>query len=79
MRPVNMGGVLGGSKFLVRGVLFKMGTSNDMFSAYPDPIHIASKVQGHELKGLKAYFGWFFKRGSVGVVSFPLTAVIDYK
>jgi hypothetical protein len=34
---------------------------------------------GHELKGLKGYFGWFFNEGNVGSVSFPLTAVIDFK
>ncbi len=34
---------------------------------------------GHELKGLKGYFGWFFNRGSVGTVSFPLTTIIDFK
>lgn len=79
VRPISMGGVLGGSKFVVRGVLFKMATSNAMFSEYPDPVYIANKVQGHELKGLKAYFGWFFNRASVGLVSFPLTAIIDYK
>ena len=78
IRPLKMGGVLGGAKFVVRGVLFKIPQA-DAFASYPDPIYIANKIQGHELKGLKAYFGWFFNRGSVGLVSFPLTAVIDYK
>jgi tetratricopeptide (TPR) repeat protein len=78
IRPLKMGGVLGGAKFVVRGVLFKIPQA-DMFNNYPDPIYVANKVQGHELKGLKAYFGWFFNRGSVGLVSFPLMAIIDYK
>jgi hypothetical protein len=47
VRPINVGGVLGGAKFLVRGVLFKVATSNDTFASYPDPIYIANKVQGH--------------------------------
>jgi hypothetical protein len=40
-----------------------------------------SQVQGHELKGLRAYFGWFFNRGMIGNAgcSFPLAAVIDFK
>lgn len=81
VRPIEVGGVLGGNKYLVRGVLFKMADAHDqnMFAAYPDPIAIANKVQGHELKGLKAYFGWFFNRGRIDLVSFPLTAIIDYK
>jgi hypothetical protein len=78
IRPLKMGGVLGGAKYVVRGILFKI-PDGSMFSAYPDPMFIANKIQGHELKGLKAYFGWFFNRASLGLVSFPLTAIIDYK
>ena len=78
VRPLKMGGVLGGHKFMVRGVLFKFA-DGDTFSTYPDPLHIANKVQGHELKGLRAYFGWFFNRGLLGSASFPLAALIDYK
>jgi tetratricopeptide (TPR) repeat protein len=78
IRPLTLGGVLGGAKYVVRGILFKI-PDGSMFSSYPDPMFIANKVQGHELKGLKAYFGWFFNRATVGVVSFPLTAVIDFK
>lgn len=78
VRPLKMGGVLGGHKFMVRGVLFKFA-DGETFSNYPDPLHIANKVQGHELKGLKAYFSWFFNRGLLGSASFPLAAVIDYK
>ena len=78
IRPISLGGVLGGHKYVVRGVLFKI-PDGEMFRNYPDPLHIANKIQGHELKGLKAYFGWFFNRGTIGVVSFPLTAIIDFK
>jgi biotin carboxyl carrier protein len=78
IRPLKLGGVLGGQKYVVRGILFKI-PDGTMFAKYPDPMHIANKVQGHELKGLKAYFGWFFNRGNVGLVSFPLMALIDYK
>ena len=78
VRPLKLGGVLGGHKYVVRGVLFKI-PDGGMFSAYPDPLHIANKVQGHELKGLRSYFGWFFNRGSLSVCSFPLMAVIDFK
>lgn len=78
VRPVKIGGVLGGAKYIVRGVLFKI-PDGAMFSSYDDPMRIANKVQGHELKGLKSYFGWFFNRGMIGLVSFPLTAIVDFK
>jgi hypothetical protein len=78
VRPISMGGVLGGHKYLVRGVLFKI-PNGELFKGYPDPLHIANKIQGHELKGLSAYFGWFFNRGELSQVSFPLMAVIDFK
>ena len=50
VRPLTLGGVLGGSKYVVRGVLFKI-PNGALFSDYPDPFYIANKVQGHELKG----------------------------
>jgi hypothetical protein len=78
VRPISMGGVLGGHKYLVRGVLFKI-PNGELFKDYPDPLHVANKIQGHELKGLSAYFGWFFNRGELSQVSFPLMAVIDFK
>jgi hypothetical protein len=78
VRPLVMGGVLGGNKYAVRGVLFKIPTG-EAFREYPDPIQIANKVQGHEMKGCNAYFSHFFNEGIVGVVSFPLMAIIDYK
>ncbi len=78
LRPLKLGGTLGGSKYVVRDVLFKLG-NGDLFSEYPDPLYIANKIQGHELKGLKSYFGWFFNKGTLGLVSFPLMALIDFK
>jgi hypothetical protein len=80
IRPINVGGVLGGTKFLVRGVLFKVTNTPDrsVFANYPDPIRIANKVQGLDLLGLQAYFGWFFNQNNVGA-SFPMLSIIDYK
>lgn len=74
IRPVNVGGHLGGTKYLVSGILFKIGSSNaeSLFANYPDPLRIANKVQGAELKGLRSYFSWYFTRGLIGLVSFPL-------
>jgi hypothetical protein len=78
IKPSSLGGVLGGSKYVVRNVLFKTPSANG-FSSYPDPWLISHKIQGHELKGCNAYFSYFFNGGVSGIVSFPLMAVIDYK
>ena len=78
LRPLKLGGTLGGSKYVIRDVLFKLG-NGDLFKDYPDPLYIANKIQGHELKGLKSYFGLFFNKGTLGLVSFPLMALIDFK
>jgi hypothetical protein len=114
IRPVSIGGVLGGAKYIVRGIMFKThNTSLELFknwgeTSHRDELYIAHKVQGHELKGvsatcravlhpssltsvtshhnktrhtqkLKAYFGWFFQRGMLDEVSFPLMTLIDFK
>jgi hypothetical protein len=49
LRPVSLGGVLGGSKYIVRGVLFKI-PDGAIFKDYADPIRIAQKIAGHEMK-----------------------------
>lgn len=61
VKPVQMGGTLGGKKFLVRGILFKFGETA-LFPQYADPWYVAQKIQGHEMKGLAAYFAHFFNR-----------------
>lgn len=81
LQPVHLGGVLGGSKYLVRGVLFKI-PDGSLFKDYPDPIAVAQKISGHEMKGLKAYFSGVFEgnnQESDPHVSFPLACVIEYK
>lgn len=78
VKPVQMGGTLGGKKFLVGGILFKFGETS-LFPQYADPWYIAQKIQGHEMKGLAAYFAHFFNNGRMGKVCFPMMAIIDYK
>ncbi len=59
IRPLGLGGVLGGEKYVVRGVMFKTpNTTAELFThfgdtAYRDAVYIAHKVQGHEMKGVK--------------------------
>jgi hypothetical protein len=67
----DMGGVLGGEKYVVHRMLFKFAIdSKGVFRGRDDA---SAKVAGHELKGLKAYF-------SVADpdLHFPLMALIDY-
>jgi hypothetical protein len=45
LRPLKIGGVLGGHKYIVRGILFKFA-NGDVFSDYPDPFFVANKVPG---------------------------------
>lgn len=57
VRPVNVGGVLGGSKYVVRDVLFKVASLPDshfghLYSRH-HLSHIVSKILGHDLKGLQ--------------------------
>ena len=78
VRPLDfMGGQLGGKKYVVADVLFKFG-ADESFSAYPNPLDIAAKIQGHELKGAKAYFSSFFNDGLLEEISFPLISIIDH-
>jgi hypothetical protein len=58
IRPVSIGGVLGGAKFIVRGIMFKTpNTTLELFknwgeTSHRDEMFVAHKVQGHELKGV---------------------------
>ena len=47
IKPVNVGGIAGGTKFIVAGILFKLAT--DEYGLY-DGFEGAIKVAGHDLK-----------------------------
>jgi hypothetical protein len=50
----DLGGVLGGEKFIVLGILFKFATDEKkLFKSLSDPLEAANKIAGLELKGLK--------------------------
>ena len=71
----DLGGVLGGEKFIVQGIMFKFATDEkNMFKSLHDPLEAANKIAGLELKGLKCYFSTRTPN-----LSFPLMALIDYK
>lgn len=86
VKPLNLGGVAGGDKYLVHNILFKfaLGKSNlspatlseflaDSSGLYGSD-YAAAKVAGHELKGLIQYFNC-----GLHDLYLPLMALVDYK
>jgi hypothetical protein len=69
--PVDVGGIAGGQKFIVQGILFKFAI--DTSGLYGGDHH-AMKAASHELKGLMNYFHCGIKELHV-----PLMALIDYR
>jgi hypothetical protein len=72
IKPVNIGGVAGGSKYIVHNILFKFAL--DIQGIYGYSNTAAATVAGHELKGLQA----FLNCGIAGLRT-PLMALVDYK
>jgi hypothetical protein len=53
--------VLGGQKFLVHNILFKVPDAR-VFAEYPDPLWASMKVAGHELKGMQCLASYFLDK-----------------
>jgi len=83
IKPVDVGGVAGGQKYIFHNILFKFALDSMVFNDPPmwmyggtngpDDEH-AVKAAKNELKGLEAYSTMYS-----GNLSFPMMAVIDYK
>ena len=71
IKPVSIGGIAGGHKFIVQGVLFKFAL--DSAGLYCSD-HNAGKAAGHELKSLTHLFNSFVKD-----LSYPMMAICDYR
>ncbi len=71
IKPVSVGGVIGGEKFIVGNVLFKFAIDMGVFEGDHSS---AAKVAGLELQGLRAYYGT-----QMNGLHFPLMAMIDKK
>ena len=69
--PINIGGVAGGSKYAVRGLLFKFAVDVPPHFLYGSDEY-AQKAAGHELKGLNQW-----SLNSEGL-HFPLMALVRY-
>ncbi|GAM26590.1 hypothetical protein SAMD00019534_097650 [Acytostelium subglobosum LB1] len=71
IKPINIGGVAGGHKYIALGILFKLAL--DSQGLYVGDQN-AMKAAGHELKGLMSYYN-----ARVDGLHHPLMALIDYR
>ncbi|KAL7711905.1 Clu domain-containing protein [Entamoeba marina] len=71
IKPVTLGGVAGGEKYVVKGIFFKL--ARNKYNLYKSDEY-AAKVAGHELKGLESFYN-----AQVPGIHLPLAAVIDYR
>ena len=72
VRPVKIGGVAGGDKYIVHGILFKFAL--DASGLFGGDDAAAAKVAGQELKGLISYFSL-----AMPELGLPLMALVDYR
>lgn len=71
IKPVNVGGVAGGEKYVERGIFFKFAI--DAFGVYGGD-EFAQKAAGHELAGLKAYYNC-----KIEGLNTPFMLLMDYR
>jgi hypothetical protein len=76
VRPIDVGGVGGGLKYVHRNVFFKFVV--DEFGLYGGN-ESAAKTAKHELRGLQLYMNLALERRVAPLMHFPLTAVIDWR
>jgi len=70
IKPINIGGEVGGEKYLVQNILFKFAyDAHGMLGSD----YAAAKVAGNELKGLISYYNCGIRQLCV-----PLMALVDY-
>jgi hypothetical protein len=73
IRPSDVGGVAGGTKYIAQRIMFKLAIDKDGFFGGSND-YAAAKVAGHELKGLQAYMN-----AGVKELHYPLMALVDYR
>ena len=70
IRPIAVGGIAGGEKYIVQNILFKFAV--DVEGLYKSDEN-AMKAASHDLNGLMAYH-----HAGIGAIHLPLMALIDY-
>ncbi|KAK5577688.1 hypothetical protein RB653_002633 [Dictyostelium firmibasis] len=73
IKPVSVGGIAGGEKYIVQGILFKFALENETFGLYGNDEN-AMKTAAHELNGCTSLLNCGVKGLHV-----PLMAFIDYR
>ncbi|EGC32510.1 hypothetical protein DICPUDRAFT_15088, partial [Dictyostelium purpureum] len=73
IKPVSVGGIAGGEKYIVQGILFKFALENETFGLYGSDEN-AMKTAAHELNGCTSFLNCGIKGLHV-----PLMAYIDYR
>jgi hypothetical protein len=71
IKPIDMGGVAGGTKYQALNIVFKFAVDDKGFYGSD---YAAAKVAGCELRGLMAYFNC-----DVQNLHFPLMSLVDYR
>ena len=71
IKPCNLSGIIGGTKFIVQGILFKFAIDSSHFLRGDGP---SIKIASHELKSLDCLMNCRTKG-----LHFPLLAIIDYR
>ncbi len=72
IKPADVGGVIGGEKYLVQNILFKFAIDGEEGVLGSD--YFAAKVCGLEMSAVASCF-----RAKIPGIHFPLTALLDYK
>jgi len=73
IKPVSVGGIAGGEKYIVQGILFKFAVENETFGLYGNDEN-AMKTASHEINGCTSFLNCGIKGLHV-----PLMAYIDYR
>ncbi|EFA86726.1 hypothetical protein PPL_00531 [Heterostelium album PN500] len=73
IKPVSVGGIAGGEKYIVQGILFKFAVESDTYGLYGSDEN-AMKTAAHELNGCTSFLNCGIKGLHV-----PLMSYIDYR
>eukprot|EP01100_Stratorugosa_tubuloviscum_P002729 TRINITY_DN1648_c0_g1_i1.p1 TRINITY_DN1648_c0_g1~~TRINITY_DN1648_c0_g1_i1.p1 ORF type:complete len:984 (-),score=453.01 TRINITY_DN1648_c0_g1_i1:328-3279(-) len=72
IKPLAIGGIAGGEKYLVQNILFKFAV--DVSNVFDGNNEAAAKMAGHDLRGLIACFSV-----QISQLYYPLCALFDYR
>ncbi|KYQ96645.1 hypothetical protein DLAC_03928 [Tieghemostelium lacteum] len=84
IKPINIGGIAGGEKYICQNILFKFAYDQQISEGiwlyggnYPSEVG-ASKQAGNELKSLSTFFQHTVDNQLADLINLPLMCIIDY-